>query len=44
MELGMWPLLKAVRYVSPNKYIKTGIRMFSSKYIILTYKTIEKDD
>jgi hypothetical protein len=35
---------KAVKYVSPNKYIRTGIRMFSSEYIILTYTIIENDD
>lgn len=35
---------KSVKYISANKYIRTGIRMFSSKYIILTYTTIEKDN
>jgi hypothetical protein len=35
---------KSVKHISANKYIRTGIRMFSSKYIILTYTTIEKDN
>lgn len=35
---------KAIKYVSPNRYIRTGLRMFSSEYIILTYTTIERDD
>jgi hypothetical protein len=32
---------KAVKNVSSDKYIRTGIRMFSSEYIILTYSIIE---
>lgn len=35
---------KSVKYINPNKYLRTGIRMFSSKYIILTYTTVEKDN
>jgi hypothetical protein len=33
---------KAIKYVSPNRSIRTEIRMFSSEYIILTYRIIER--